>query len=249
MSEPKDKRANPPHPWRLCPLGEHWVRTHLRRLQATDGEGARVTEVEGHCRKNPSGREILVPDEIHEIARLRIPEVSSFPADDDLGFGSVGNDYDDYIGLWTQFWNEVLQPDSSLTPNHVKALVAQESGFDSGSNAENRLKGVGNAKGLIQITEQTRKILGDHKGELKDYLVDLDKKDLLDPNLNLAAGIRWLFHKRNLLSQRLKRSVTWEEAVLEYKGITDQIGKNTKADKIKLKYEEYLERLNRPKAK
>jgi hypothetical protein len=71
----------------------------------------------------------------------------------------------------------------------------------------------------------------------------LSKKDLLDPNLNLAAGIRWLFYKRDLLSKRLKRPATWEEAILEYKGITKQIGHNKTADDIKTKYEELLHRL------
>jgi hypothetical protein len=159
----KKKPPASPHPWRLCPYGQHWVRTHLRTLQATDALPERETQVEGHCRINPSGQEILVPDELHEIARQRVSEVSLLPTPDALGFPS-GNDFDHFIGLWTQFWNETLLPDIRLTPNQVKALVAQESKFIIDANANNRLAGVGSAKGLIQITEQTRKILGDSKG-------------------------------------------------------------------------------------
>ena len=39
-------------------------------------------------------------------------------------------------------------------------------------------------------------------------------------------GIRWLFQKRHLLAVRLKREVTWEEAVIEYKSYWDDIAKH-----------------------
>ena len=99
---------------------------------------------------------------------------------------------------------------------------------------------IGTARGLIQVTEQTRKILADQKGELKNFLITLSKKEFYDPNLNIAAGIRWLFHKQYLASYRLKRDATWMEGIAEYKGILNQLGKHKEADRImKRVHDEY----------
>ena len=57
----------------------------------------------------------------------------------------------------------------------------------------------------------------DEKGEIKNHLIDLDQKDMYNPNANICAGIRWLFRKKETASARLKRVATWEEAVAEYK--------------------------------
>ncbi len=53
-----------------------------------------------------------------------------------------------------------------------------------------------------------------------------------------------LFHKKYLASHRLKREVTWMEAIAEYKGILLQLGKVKKADKIMNDLEQIYERLN-----
>ena len=47
----------------------------------------------------------------------------------------------------------------------------------------------------------------------------LSDKEIYDPNLNIAAGIRWLFQKRKLASARLKREADWMEAAFAYKGV------------------------------
>lgn len=49
-----------------------------------------------------------------------------------------------------------------------------------------------------------------------------------EPAVNIAAGIRWLHHKRNLLKKRMKREVTWKEAGWEYKGIYKDVGGKNK---------------------
>ncbi|OGT54871.1 MAG: hypothetical protein A3F43_00465 [Gammaproteobacteria bacterium RIFCSPHIGHO2_12_FULL_42_10] len=63
----------------------------------------------------------------------------------------------------------------------------------------------------------TRKYLGDPKGELHDYLVRLSPTELLLPNNNICAGIRWLFRKKETARGKLKREATWEEAIEDYK--------------------------------
>ncbi len=219
------------------------MKEHDRKVSISSKNPLGVTSVEGHCRTNTSKQEILIKDEILEIAKLRIKDVKMLPTPDDLGFPN-GNTYDQKIGLWTQFWNEIYNPDISLDPNLVKALIASESGFNTEISTSTKLKGTGKANGLIQITESTRKILQDSKGELKNYLVFLTKEDIYDPDLNLAAGICWLFHKRDLLSKRIKGSATWEESVMEYKGLNYQIEKGgKKAIRIKNKFETTLKRL------
>ena len=59
---PEDKEL---HPWRVCPYGEHWVVRHPRYPV-----GRQIQDVDGHCRKNPSGKDRLKGDEIELISRI-----------------------------------------------------------------------------------------------------------------------------------------------------------------------------------
>ena len=192
------------------------------------------------CRKNPSHHEIFVADELHEIAKKYFKNVKTMPKADKLGY-QHGNDFDELIGGWTQFWNDIFNPKEPLDPNLIKVLIASESSFDINISANST---IGKARGLIQVTEQTRKILTDQDGELKDFLITLSKKEFYDPNLNLAAGIRWLFHKQYLASHRLKCEATWMEAIAEYKGILSQLGKVKRSDEIMQKLKERYKRLS-----
>lgn len=98
----------------------------------------------------------------------------------------------------------------------MKALIASESGFSSSKLANKKNQNSG--RGLLQILNKTRKILGDEEGELKDHFIAASRKDLNEPSINICAGIRWLFRKRRLASGKLGREATWEEAVYEFKG-------------------------------
>ena len=148
------------------------------------------------------------------------------PLPNDLGRPN-GNDFDQIIAGWTQYWNEVLNPEIPLDPNLVKALISTESDFKVTTKA---LASKGNwARGLMQVTDQTLKILSDAKGEIKDHLVHVDQADAYDPNLNIAAGIRWLFHKKFLLEKKMRRKVSWEEAVIDYKSYTQDLKKKKKS--------------------
>ena len=227
------------HPWRICSIGEHWVKEHPRNVPVSGKNPNGITIVDGHCRKNPSHHEIFVADELHEISKKYFKNLKRMPTADNLG-NPLGNNFDNLIGGWTQFWNDIFAPKELLEPNLIKALIASESSFRVNINADSK---IGEARGLIQVTEQTRKILADQKGELQDYLITLSKKEFYDPNLNLAAGIRWLFHKKYLASNRLKREITWMEAIAEYKGILPQLGKEPKADKIMSDLEKLYKRL------
>ena len=233
------KRSQPPvHPWRVCPYGEHWVRTHPLHVPPSKAhpEGSTTTRRE-HCARNPSGKDQLYPDEIKEIANQNFSKIKDKPCPLDLGFGQKGTMYDDLIAGWVQYWNDVLKPDEPLDPNLVKALIASESGFDPNQLANK--KNSNSARGLMQITNDTRKIFGDPLGELKDHFLTLTKKDLNDPGVNICAGVRWIFHKRKLLSSKLVHPATWLETVSTYKGTAKTTAERAKSilEKFKEKYE------------
>ena len=206
------------HAWRMCPYGEHWVKTHPMHVKASKAHprGSMATR-HSHCAKNPSGKDHLFPEEIQEIAQQNFTQVKNLPCPLDLDF-SKGNDFDILIAGWVQYWNEVLTPSEPLDPNLVKALIATESKFDEKSifNPKNS----NSARGLMQINNQGRKSLGDARGELKDHFVSVTKADLNDPNINICSGIRWLFNKKRLASSKLNHEASWLETVAEYKGFS-----------------------------
>jgi hypothetical protein len=138
------------------------------------------------------------------------------PCANELNFRGIGNSFDPLIAGWVQYWNEVLSPPTALDPNLVKALIASESSFKPKKLADS--KKLNSARGLLQITNATRKILGDGKGELKDHFVTVSRDELNDPNVNICAGVRWLFQKQKLASGKLGHAATWLETLEEYKG-------------------------------
>ena len=204
------------HPWRICPAGEHWVMSHPMHVPQSHlhPEGS-VTTRHAHCASNPSRKDQLYPVEIREISERHFSASKTKPCPLSLGFPN-GSKYDDLVAGWVQYWNEVLKPDQPLDPNLVKALIASESGFKPTGLSDKRNSK--SARGLMQITNDTRKILSDETGELKDHFVTATKNDLNDAGVNICAGVRWLFRKRDLASGRLKREASWIEAVEEYKG-------------------------------
>src|SRR5207302_719273 len=99
-------------------------------------------------------------------------------------------------------------------------------------------KNQNSARGLMQITNQTRKILDDSGGEIKDHYVTAARKDLNDPSVNICAGVRWLFHERELASGDLGRQATWLEAISKYKGLAKVTKKRAGElmDRLKRRY-------------
>lgn len=230
MKSNKEKR--PPtkaHPWRMCTDGQHWVRDHDR---SNTKHG-----VHGYCRHNHSGKDEIQELEMGEIADKYFSELKGAPCPKTLGF-SQGGKFDDLIRGWTKYWNEVLQPNEPLDPNLVKAIIATESGFRA-RNENPGNKRIGKARGLMQVTEESWKILKNEKGELKDHFVVLDQDDLYKPNQNICAGIRWLFRKKETASARLKRQATWIETVAEFKAYLKDFIKNPNHKKMKEFIEKY----------
>jgi hypothetical protein len=200
-----------PHEWRICPLGEHWVVTHPMKTKT-----GKITTRHSHCAKNPSKKDQIYSDELEYIANKYFDSLSGPPSNKTLGYPQ-GNKFDKLIRGWCKYWNDIFGLKDTIDPNLVKALIATESGFRSGIRIKDGT-GQGHATGLMQVTYATQKILCDENGELKDHLVNIDQKELRDPNLNIAAGIRWLFRKKEIASSRFGREASWIETIMLYKG-------------------------------
>jgi len=253
--EPKkaeDADSEKSHSWRLCPIGEHWVIDHPLWVPPTDKRPGYHTTRDGHCAGNPTRgkakviKDYLTAEEMQMMADKYFTNLSGPPASGKLPEYVVGADnFDHFIRGWTKYWNDVFKLDESLDPDLVKALIATESGFRLTPPAPNA--GIaGKAHGLIQLTDQAIKALGDPNGELLNHLVKISTEDTSDPNLSIGAAIRWLFRKRDLASHRLKQQATWREAIAEYKSyLPDMVsGKDPDPQQMK-KLDEIYERLKK----
>lgn len=226
--KPEEKMV---HPWRACPYGEHWVVRHPRYPI-----GRHVQDVDGHCRRNPSGKDRIDGQEIDFLSHLPAfqesrPRPAPFPGKIKI---PNADSFDVLIAGWCKYWNEVMKPDKFITPNFVKALIESESTFRPVITTKIK-NNRGKARGLIQITDETLRILKDRKGEIKDHYIDLSREELLDPSKNICAAIRWLFRKREILEKRLGRSPDWVETIAEYKGIGPDLKKGGKKSQDVLK--------------
>ena len=239
-----DSQKDKVHPWRVCAAGEHAVRTHSMHTKPSKAHpDGGLTTRHIHCARNPSGKDHLYSLEINEIADQHFENLSKKPCSLDLKFPN-GSKFDDLIAGWVQYWNEVLNPDESLDPNLVKALIASESGFNPLKLSDK--KDANSARGLMQITNDTRKILRDESGELTDHFVSVTKKELNDPNVNICSGVRWLFRKRDLASAKLRRKATWTEAAEEYKGdLQGLMQKNARSQKDVKPFLKYLSQVQK----
>lgn len=68
-SNTKDKTDDKAHPWRMCPSGQHYVRTHLEHIPPSKKHphGEVITRHE-HCAANPSHKDQLSHSETQYIA-------------------------------------------------------------------------------------------------------------------------------------------------------------------------------------
>lgn len=203
------------HKWRKCPLGYHWrspasVDRHERK-KATVKEHYR----KGSCVKNSSGKDSLYADEMYLISNTYFFKKKSRITPNNLGY-KRGNEFDAIIDGWVEYWNDILKPKIPLDPDFVKVMIATESSFNPKAEAYAG-KRAGHARGLMQVTDQTVKYLKGHKTEARDHIVSLDEDDMYDPVLNIAAGVRWLYRKKQIADARFD-GASWLETVMLYKG-------------------------------
>ena len=184
-----------------CPLGYHYVIGHFRKIVS-----GFLTWVHEHFAKNPGHQPELDPDSIEKLVReenttksQKIGKICGFKEHEEL---------DPMIHFWLDYWKrQGLSFPSKLTPRIIKAMIAKESSFDPHSQATN-----GSARGLMQIKKETRDILAGKKDkngyrELKNYNIIVSSKDLFDPNINVACGIRWISHKFKLIPKKMEKNL------------------------------------------
>lgn len=210
------------HPWRICPIGKHFVKKHIVHVPPSKKHpDGKVIEKHEHCAINPSKKDILTFDEIQVITEKYFHQLSGPPKVGVLKGYANADKFDAEIRGWTRYWNDIFSLPDPLEPDLVKALIASESSFHANTNIPAG-KGQGRARGLMQVTDGTMHILSDHHGELSNYLICYDHSKLLDPSANICAGVRWLFRKKVIADAKLGRKSTWIEAVAEYKGVLNR---------------------------
>jgi hypothetical protein len=228
------------HPWRICPIGEHWVNKQNR----VSKNGKKFIR-NGHCRLNPSRHELYTTDELTEISNSFHMRDLKYPNKSNWKFANKNeNKFDMEIAGWTRYWNDIFKPKTKLDPNLVKALIASESGFKVNVETLTK-KNKDKAQGLIQITQETKKILNNPDGELGDHIFQVEDDKVFDPNINIAMGIRWLFYKKEYAKTILKREPTWAEVIDFYKGIWKDESKV--ASEIRLDVGNYYEKIKEKK--
>ncbi|MBA2653776.1 MAG: transglycosylase SLT domain-containing protein [Gammaproteobacteria bacterium] len=208
------------HPWRICPIGTHLVKEHALHVPPSKKhpEGLTVTRHQ-HCANNPSKKDLLTFEEIQQMSGQHFRDLIGPPSSGMLKFKNADK-FDHLIRGWVHYWNDIFNPIDRLDPNLIKALIATESGFDT--TAQNVIKKV-HARGLMQIVEVTHTAIGNHKGELRNYLIQVSVNELFDPSVGICIGVRWLFRKKETASHKLHRDATWFEVVADYKDYLNKI--------------------------
>lgn len=203
-------------PWRVCPLGQYWVSRHDRPYPSG------ISDVDGYCRSYKKNKDVIHFDELRLIEMTKLFNEALTPNSFKTR-PEWGKEFDKKIAGWVRYWNETLELKNKIDPNIIKALIASESSFNPIAYTKKK-----QARGLIQIIPETRRILRNTKGEIKNHYVDVTPDQLFDPSVSIAAGIRWLIRKQETASRKLKREASWKEAILEYKGILMQDPKRGK---------------------
>ncbi len=187
------------------------VREHPRHVSVSEKNPSGITIVDRHPRRLPGT--YLDADEIKSILKNYDRKNLRLPTPDSLGH-KAGNNYDETIAVWVDYFNKKFSADPPLDPDVVKALIASESGFDSDPSG-NKV-----AIGIAQITKETLEVLQDPEGESQNFIFDkIRQKDLRNPDVAIPLAVRWLFRKKETAVKKLKREPTIEELILEYKGL------------------------------
>ncbi len=176
---------------KMAPPGSHVV-TRQARISKN---GIRYF-VKAHVRKNRGKKIVLLPENLlylfwhgdHEYPT--IGAIKRFPEFPEL---------DAVIHFWLNYWQEfgLLFP-KGMDPMVIKTMIAIESSFRPKVRAAEST-----AYGLMQITETARRDIKN----INDGILDLEKKDLEDPVINIAMGIRWISYKYTCIEKGVKKDL------------------------------------------
>lgn len=217
------------HPWRECPVDHHWVRPQIKHREPSKKHPDGIVPYRGFCRINRSRKSSIYPDELNLIAEKYFQGLGKdIPLDQKF---KKKDQFNDLIAGWTKYWNDIFKPTTPLDPVFVKALLASESGFDLNPVEPSNGK-AGKARGMMQLTDETLRLMDTDKGGVSDYLVHLTHEEAREPNLAIAGGVRWLFQKKTEATAVLKREPTWTEVIIFYKGYANDYKKGKSLDEM-----------------
>lgn len=117
------------------------------------------------------------------------------------------HELDAIIQFWLDYWKEngVRFP-TGLTPLHIKALIAVESSFCPKARPR-----TSSAVGLMQLLKGARSALRGTKNtrnnEVRNNYISVTEKQLEDPIVNIAVGVRWFAHKYYLMRNHKDKSL------------------------------------------
>lgn len=183
----------------MCPLFYHVVKGHRRECAS-----GTTTWVDAHKRRN---RGELVMYLFENLQFYYWNNTKEYPKINAIkGFPNHHN-LDGVIQFWLHYWriNRVSFP-TGLDPLHIKALIAVESSFNPKARAK-----TSSATGLMQVLKTSlRHLRGVEKNnwrEVSNNYIRVSSKELENPVVNIAVGIRWLGHKFYLRRNLSKKGI------------------------------------------
>ena len=178
---------------KMAPPGHHVV----KRQAKISKKGVKYF-VKAHRRKNRGKKIVLLPE---NILYLYWHGDTDFPRLGAVKGYAEHPELDYVIQFWLQYWQEAGLPfPKNLDPLLIKVIIAKESSFNSKADPKSK---VSSAYGLMQITNRTRR---DTKN-LNDGIVDLERKDLEDPVISIAMGIRWFSYKFSCIPRKETKNI------------------------------------------
>jgi hypothetical protein len=178
---------------KMAPPGHHVV----KRQAKISKKGVKYF-VKAHRRKNRGKKIVLLPE---NILYLYWHGDTDFPRLGAVKGYAEHPELDSVIQFWLQYWQEAGLPfPKNLDPLLIKVIIAKESSFNPKADPKSK---VSSAYGLMQITNRTRR---DTKN-LNDGIVDLERKDLEDPVISIAMGIRWFSYKFSCIPRKETKNI------------------------------------------
>ncbi|MBT4790507.1 MAG: transglycosylase SLT domain-containing protein [Halobacteriovoraceae bacterium] len=130
-----------------------------------------------------------------------------------------------------EYWQGQFEKFPKIDPLLVKAIIAKESSFDPKADPK---VSHSTAYGLMQIVNKSRKALSKSiKSSVSMEYVTVERKELADPVINIAVGIRWIIVKYFLIHR--KKGNKRDNLIKSYYGHKDK-KENEKYLQAVLKY-------------
>jgi hypothetical protein len=180
-----------PPTMKMAPPGHHVVSRQVRISKT----GIRYF-VKAHVRKNRGKKIVLLPE---NILYLYWHGDREYPTLGAINGYNEFQELDSVIQFWLQYWIAFGLPfPNGIDPLLIKAIIAKESSFRPKASATGS-----SAYGLMQITDKTRRDIKN----INDGILDLERKDLEDPVISIAMGIRWLSYKYSSIGKGVKKDL------------------------------------------